>query len=154
MAPVRASNRSRFKRRRSTVELFDGPGKYNSAGVGPIVKIHEKMTKEMYRDILSRNLLVIVHNHPLEDQNALFQQDNDPKHTAKIVKEWLARRNFGVLSWPSQSPDVNRTKPVEKLRSSISLAIGLTTPSKTAHSIFAEQNTFRTRATVLHKEIN
>ncbi len=39
-----------------------------------------------------------------------FQQDNDPKHTAKITKEWLHNNSVTVLEWPSQSPDLN---PIE-----------------------------------------
>jgi transposase len=42
----------------------------------------------------------------------LFQHDNDPKHTAKVVKEYLKNARFEVLEWASQSPDVN---PIENL---------------------------------------
>ncbi|KAK3555751.1 hypothetical protein QTP86_028965, partial [Hemibagrus guttatus] len=37
----------------------------------------------------------------------VFQHDNDPKHTARAMKEWLRKKHFKVLEWPSQSPDLN-----------------------------------------------
>ncbi|KAJ4923170.1 hypothetical protein JOQ06_022148 [Pogonophryne albipinna] len=35
-----------------------------------------------------------------------------PKHTARATKEWLRKKHFKVLEWPSQSPDL---KPHRKV---------------------------------------
>jgi len=40
-------------------------------------------------------------------QGWVFQHDNDPKHTARITKEWLSKKHIKALVWPSQSPDLN-----------------------------------------------
>ncbi|KAK3512531.1 hypothetical protein QTP70_015640 [Hemibagrus guttatus] len=40
----------------------------------------------------------------------VFLHDNDPKHTARATKEWLRKKHFKVLEWPSQSPDLNPIK--------------------------------------------
>ncbi|KAI3355869.1 hypothetical protein L3Q82_004421 [Scortum barcoo] len=63
-------------------------GCFSAAGTGRLVRIEGKMNAAMYRDILDENLLQSALDLRL-GRRFIFQQDNDPKHTAKITKEWL-----------------------------------------------------------------
>jgi hypothetical protein len=42
--------------------------------------------------------------------HVIFQYDNDPKHIAKLITQWLSLQNYDVLTWPSQSPNLS---PIE-----------------------------------------
>ena len=80
-----------------------------SNGIGNLEFIESILNKYDYLNILKRNLKQSAEKLSLEDQ-FYFQQDNDPKHTAEIVKLWLLYNAPKQLRTPPQSPDLN---PIE-----------------------------------------
>ena len=50
----------------------------------------------------------------------VFQQDNDPKHTAKTIQRYLENKEQEVLDFPPQSPDLN---PIENLWSQLNSSV-------------------------------
>ncbi|KAJ4928341.1 hypothetical protein JOQ06_016133 [Pogonophryne albipinna] len=86
-------------------------GCFSAKGPGRLIRVKERMNGAMYREILSDNLLPSARALKMK-RGWVFQHDNDPKHTARAMKEWLRKKHFKVLEWPSQSPDLN---PIENL---------------------------------------
>uniref|UniRef100_A0AAZ3RMA8 Tc1-like transposase DDE domain-containing protein n=1 Tax=Oncorhynchus tshawytscha TaxID=74940 RepID=A0AAZ3RMA8_ONCTS len=67
------------------------------------------MRVENYVDILKQHLKTSVRKLKL-GHKWVFQMDNDPKHTSKVVAKRLKDNKVKVLEWPSQSPDLNPTE--------------------------------------------
>ena len=81
-------------------------------GVGYAAKIDGMMDGDLYLQNLKDELLNTMEYYGLNPPNTSFQQDNNPKHTCRIVKEWLAEQDFRTMEWPAQSPDLS---PLEHL---------------------------------------
>ncbi|GFX72247.1 tc1-like transposase protein [Trichonephila clavipes] len=78
--------------------------------IGKLCFIDGIMTARTYIDILRHILQSSAQKCGLG--TFVFQQDNDPKHTANFTREWLLYNSPRQLKTPPQSPDIN---PIENL---------------------------------------
>lgn len=85
-------------------------GSMTAKGTGPIHRITGIMDRFVYLDIIKNILLPFAEEYMPEEW--IYQADNDPKHSAKVVKTFLSANNIHVMKWSAQSPDLN---PIEML---------------------------------------
>ena len=83
-------------------------GCFAAGGTGALHKIDGVMRKGNDVDILKQHLKTSVRKLNL-GREWVFQINNNPKHTSKVVAKWLKDNKVKVLEWPSQSPDLNPT---------------------------------------------
>ena len=84
---------------------------FSRSGVGNLCFIEGNMDRFLYHEVRRKNLLQSCQKLGLE-KSFVFQHDNDPKHIAGVVKNWLKQRKIETLNWPPCSPDMN---PIEYL---------------------------------------
>jgi len=65
------------------------------------------MDAQLYVEILEDELAKSLEWWRVEEEEVIFQQDNDPKHTSKLAWECLEKTGMEIMKWPAQSPDFN-----------------------------------------------
>lgn len=112
-------------------------GCMSANGVGNMQFITDKMDHRLYIQILKDNLNASANKLGLSGRY-IFQQDNDPKHTAQNTKLWILYNTPSVLGTPPQSPDLN---PIEHLWADLERAIrkhGITSKDRLKTAIVKE----------------
>ncbi|EFN82678.1 Transposable element Tcb1 transposase, partial [Harpegnathos saltator] len=72
-------------------------GSFPYNGVGPLVEITGNMDAIMYRDILTQHILPYATRNM--SRSWIFQQDNDPKYSSKLIKEFFIVKKMRVFDW-------------------------------------------------------
>ncbi|KAH8033137.1 hypothetical protein HPB51_007754 [Rhipicephalus microplus] len=87
-------------------------GAITPAGLGPLVKIHNKLNTVMYCAVLGNIMLPYLLNRPFSDGYFILQQDNFPIHKCRKVGAFLVSRCVPVLEWPAQYQDLSTIEEV------------------------------------------
>ena len=75
--------------------------------VGKLIEVEGKMDAAKYCEILEDGLVDSIETLEMEEGEHYFHKDNGPKYTSKKANKWFEDNDTQVISWPTQSPDLN-----------------------------------------------
>ena len=81
---------------------------FSAHGVGNLYRVPGILDQHGYHSILQWQMKPSV-QRLFRTKDCYFQQDNDSKHTAHVIRNFLANYEVPTLPWPSQSPDRSKS---------------------------------------------
>jgi transposase len=93
-------------------------GSISVHGVGTLKRFTGNVDKHSYLRLL-REVIPRMRLTP----NTIWQQDNAPAHSSRIVQQYLTNRRINIMKWPPFSPDLN---PIENIWSLLHHRLDLT----------------------------
>jgi hypothetical protein len=85
-----------------------------------LMEVERRMNSDQYMDILEADVISSFEKLGIEEEDHIFQQDNDFKHTSKKVQNYFKTQNYDVSDWPAQLSDLD---PIEHLWYQVKQAI-------------------------------
>ena len=80
-------------------------GCFSWHGMGPMVKLEGRMNASRYGQLVKNTVSPFMKK--TMGRKSIFQQDNAPIHTAKLILKIFKNLKMKILDWPAQSPDLN-----------------------------------------------
>lgn len=103
-------------------------GCFSGHGVGDLFQVEGILKKEGYKAILEEH--AIPSGIRLNGTPFVFQQDNDPKHSSRLCKDYLEQKQeegvIVIMVWPPQSLNLN---PIELLWDELDREVRKTCPT-------------------------
>ena len=85
-------------------------GNMTSHGPCLVYKIKGRLNQHGCRQILEQTIEGTIIKCKLDATKVIFQQINASIHTTKMMQEWFSGQSFSLLTWPTQSLDLNPIK--------------------------------------------
>jgi len=86
---------------------------FSKEGFGKLLFFKKNLTGPRLIELYERGLLPTALEQFRENKDDwILMEDNGPKHTSKVAKNWKIANDLNRLPWPSQSPDLN---PIENV---------------------------------------
>ena len=84
---------------------------------GPIITLNGQIAASDFVDVLGNQVRPVVQMF-LPNNDAVFQDDILPMHTARSVHSWFEEHEDALqhLLWPTQSPHLNIIEPLVSFR--------------------------------------